>query len=205
MELHDTQGRASLGRVHAVDEDALEVVLPFDAALTAGIGEGATVHVTWSVPGGVALLSTSVAERTGAAQIEIWRLTPLGPARFDQRRQEHRVSMNEPVLVTVYPNLGPRPLPETRDDPSPLTGTIIDLSPSAAQCVVSADLDDPVMHSDTQVTCEFTLADRRLALRGSVLTAWTSADSSLVRVVVQFDAGQPDLAVVVDFIGSVDS
>lgn len=202
VELVELGDRSSLARVQLLEDAAVTVVMPFDAAITAATGADFTL--TWPAQGGVATVPVTVIERTGAAQIQLWRLRTTGPVRVEQRRHERRVPVDGKITVAVYPSLGPRALPATQDDPRPLTGTLIDLSTSAAQCVVRAEADDAVMHTGSQVTCHFTLGDRDLALRGSILGAWTGDTSPLVRVIVQFDAGQPDLALVVDYIGSVE-
>lgn len=202
VELHEVGGRTSLARVHEIGDETVTVVLPFDTAITAASDPKWAFDLTWSVPGGVAVLPVTVTERTGAAQIQLWKLTGVGPARTQQRRHEPRVPVGEDVTITVFPELGPRALPATENDPRPLSGRIMDISASAAQCVVTSGADDVVLHTGMVATCDFTLSGAPIVLRGSLLDVWTAAGNDQIRVVVQFDSGQPALTRVVDYIGS---
>lgn len=204
VELREPGGRASLARLQSIDPGGYTVVLPVDAAITASPEPEWNFTLSWPMPGGAAVVPVTITDRTDSAQICIWRLAATGPVEVEIRRMERRVPVEGEVSITVYPELGPRALLATASDPKPLTGSLIDISPSAVQCVVDTSQDAAVIHSDTVATCEFDLDGEHLSLRATVLGAWSTADSQRLRVVLIFDAGQPALADVVDYIGSVD-
>lgn len=200
VELHEPDGKSSLGRVQSAREGSVLVAVPTDAGIGVTAEPGAPFEVVWPGPGGVVVLPTTLARRQGASQLELWEFAPSAPARFEQRRQQARIAASGPVTLTLFPDLGPRSLPIAVGDPAPLHGSLIDLSEVALQCVVSAEADDPVVTSGAQVVCEFAPSGTHFSLRGVVHSAWTSAAPPRVRVVVQFDGGQADVATLTRFI-----
>ena len=74
-----------------------------------------------------------------------------------------------------------------------VTGSLVDVSEAALQCLIPTDPTDAVIVSETPVLCDFSLGGSRYRLRGSVHAAWTEDARALVRVVVRFDPEQPEL------------
>src|SRR5690606_38111361 len=96
-----------------------------------------------------------VIERIESARLWLWTLSPTGPVAIENRRVERRVPVSGAVSLTCYPHLGPRALLATANDPRPLTGSLIDISPSAVQCAVATDGISNAVHAGTVATYEF--------------------------------------------------
>jgi hypothetical protein len=190
VELHATNGRSSLGRVQEANADRLVVALPSDAGVASAGTVGAAFRLIWPGPdGGVMVLGGTLTRRHGASQLELWEFTATGAAHFEQRRHEPRIPVSGAVRMTIDPDAAER-------QDMALTGSLVDLSATAVQCVVNVGAEDVVVTGGTRVLCELTLASEPVSLRGEVLAAWTEDSQPTVRVVVRFAADQPDLAIV---------
>lgn len=193
VELKAADGTTSLGRVQAAAPDHVTLAVSFDVALADAADPGAAFDLTWPRPLGIMVLPVTLVERSGSSQMQLWELKPTAAAHFKQLRHETRVKIGGTVSLAVFPDLGPRSLPETDTDPQPLTGELVDLSEGALQCVIPVDAADAVIVSGSQVQCSFSPPGAHFELRGSVLSAWTSDSAPQVHVVVRFDYGQAQL------------
>lgn len=190
IELHATNGRSSLGRVQEASPQRLVVALPSDAGVASVGADRAPFDLVWPGPdGGVMILDGTLAGRHGATQLELWEFETGGSARFEQRRHEPRVPVDGAVRLTIDPDA-------EQPQITALTGTLVDLSATAVQCVVNVGAEDVVVTGGTRTLCEFTLAGGPVSLHGEVLAAWTEDSQPAVRVVVRFAADQPDLDLV---------
>ncbi|MEO7125302.1 MAG: PilZ domain-containing protein [Nakamurella sp.] len=188
VELHELGGRSSLGRVQAATAETIVVALPIDAGIAASTGIGAQIRVVWPGRGGVMSVPTTLARRQRAPQLDMWELTPIHPAQFEQRRHQPRIPVSGGITLTIDPDLD-----SSVTDPATLSGTLVDLSESAVQCLINIDAEDAVVSSGTLGLCEFSFAGSKFSLRGEVHAAWTEDAPSCIRVVVQFDPDQSEL------------
>lgn len=202
VELHEAGGRSSLGRVQEASVSRIVVSLPSDASIVATGRVGAGLEIMWSGDGGVEVLSATLIDRHPSPQLELWEFVPAGEAQFEQRRHDPRVPSSGPVTVAVLadPGADGGAGADGAGMGAALTGNLVDLSATALRCVVEVHAEDAVVASGTRVRCEFSLAGAAVSLRGVVHTAWTEGASSSVRIVAQFDQGQPDLAVVARYV-----
>jgi hypothetical protein len=196
VELHATNGRSSLGRVQEASAERLVVALPSDAGVASAGTVGDAFDLIWPGPdGGVMILGSTLSGRHGATQLELWEFAATGAAHFEQRRHEPRIPVSGAVRMTIDPDA------EQWQGPA-LTGSLVDVSATAVQCVVNVGAEDVVVTGGTRVRCELTLEGTPVSLRGEVLAAWTEDSQPTVRVVVRFAADQPDLAVVSRYVAA---
>lgn len=216
IEIHELGGKSSLARVQEVAADRITVAVPADAAVAVTVATDAAEHdqleLRWSDGSHAGILPVTLSARQGSAGLQLWDLTPAGAIRSEQRRRQDRTSAQASITLTVYPQHEPDSHAhpgaaatgsDTRDTDGArdargaaptVVGQLVDISEAALQCAVPTDGNGAVIVSGTPVDCAFTLGGNRYRLRGSVHTAWTADAEALVRVVVQFDADQPDLA-----------
>lgn len=184
VEIHEPGGRSSLGRVQQVGATTL-VAVPSDAAITM-VGEvGASFEVEWPVSGGAMVQSATLSTRRSSPQVELWEFQPTAAPRFEQRRLRLRIPASDEITVTVLRDDG---------DDITLTGSLVDLSEAALQCVLELHLDDVIVAAGTPVVCRFPAGGTPLTLRGTVHAAWTVDIPPRVRVVVRFEPDQADAA-----------
>lgn len=203
VEIHDAEGKSSLGRVQSASAASVVVAVGTTAAVALSTEPSGVFDVVWPGPGGVLILPATLTQRQGASQLELWEFAPAGETRFEQRRQRTRIAASGAVTLTMLPAQESQGLPGPAAHP-PLSGTLLDLSDAALQCVIPAGADDPVVTTGTQVVCDFAPDGSRFTLRGVVHAAWTVGTPSLVRVVVQFDPDQPDAAALAAFVAGAD-
>src|SRR5690606_27284493 len=86
-----------------------------------------------------------------------------------------------------------------------LSGSLVDLSAGALRCMVEVGADDAVLSSGAHVRCDFALAGTAVSVGGVVHAAWTQDAPPCVRVVVQFDPGQPGLDLISRHVAATDA
>lgn len=201
VELHESTGKSSLGRVQRASATELIVAVPTDAGIAKTAGPGSTFDVVWPQRGGVGVLPVTLTQRRAGPQMEVWRCAPRAAAHFEQRRQQTRIPSTGPLRLTVYPEMGPRALGS--DGEASLRGVLVDISEVALQCVVMVGPTDVVITSGTRVSCSFTPdGGPDFALRGVVHSAWTEDAPPQVRTVVRFDDSQTGLDDLLRFVTS---
>lgn len=193
VELHEADGKSSLGRVQTALPGAITIAVPADAAVAVAATDGEQLELRWPNGQQAGVLAVTLTSRQGSTGLQLWEVTPTAPVRFDQRRRQYRTAADGPIALTVYTERGPQP-PGSGAASATVTGTLVDISEAALQCLVPTDATDAVISSETPVLCDFSLDDIRYRLRGAVHAAWTADARALVRVVVRFDPGQADLA-----------
>ncbi|MBN9610077.1 MAG: hypothetical protein J0I11_12270 [Actinobacteria bacterium] len=191
VEMHDAAGKSSFGRVQTASAAAITIAVPADAAVAVAATDGERLELRWSAGPHAGVLPVTLAARQGSIGLQVWDVTPTGPARFEQRRRQDRTAADGAITLTVYTHRDP---PSASDAVmATVTGSLVDVSEAALQCLIPTDPTDAVIVSETPVLCDFSLGGSRYRLRGSVHAAWTEDARALVRVVVRFDPEQPEL------------
>jgi hypothetical protein len=204
VELHDfgspeATRRSSLGRVEGASAGRIVVALPADAAVIGAGRVGALFELIWPGRDGVMIQAATLTERHGGSQLELWEFASNGAARFEQRRHQPRVPVSGAITVTVESG------PSVPQQPATLTGSLVDLSARAVRCLLAVEADDAVLSSGARVQCTFAPAGTPVSLSGAVHAAWTQDAPPNLRIVVQFDADQPGLDVVSQFVTATDA
>lgn len=199
LELHDVgpsegSGRSSLARVEEASAGRVVVALPADAAVAPVGIVGSSFELVWPGRDGVMVHAATLTERHGGSQLELWEFATTGAARVEQRRHEPRVPARGDVAITADEGLA-----------ASLSGSLVDLSAGALRCMVDVGADDAVLSSGAHVRCDFALAGTAVSVGGVVHAAWTQDAPPCVRVVVQFDPGQPGLDVISQHVAATDA
>lgn len=202
VEIHDVEGKSSLGRVQSASAESVVIAVGTTAAVALAAHTGATFDVVWPGPGGVTVLPARLTQRQGASQLELWEFEPASEARFEQRRRQARIGMTGPVTLTMLLDADAQGVPA--EAPAPLSGTLIDVSEAALQCVIAVNAEDPILATGQPVWCDFSPNGSHFALRGVVYTAWTVDAPPRVRVVVRFDPDQPETAALTAFVTAAE-
>lgn len=192
--MHEADGKSSLGRVQTSSARTITIAIPADAAVAVSARDGEQLELRWPDGPQAGVLPVTLTRRQGTTGLQVWEVTPTGPAWFDQRRRLRRTSTDGPIALTVYTVRGPHEVENTEAIAATVTGSLVDISEAALQCLVPTDATGAVIVSETPVLCDFSLSGYRYLLRGTVHAAWTADVRALVRVVVRFDPEQPDLA-----------
>lgn len=203
VEIHDADGKSSLGRAQSVSGESVVVAIGTPSAVALTAHAGATFDIVWPGAGGVTVLPARLLQRQGASQLELWEFAPVGEARSEQRRRQARIGVAGPVTLTMFSDAAARGLPGPAMH-SPLAGTLIDVSEAALQCLIAVEADDPVVTAGAAVMCEFAPDGSHFSLRGVVHAAWTVGAPPRVRVVVQFDEDQPEMVALAAFVTAAE-
>lgn len=193
VELHEANGKSSLGRVQTASAEVITIAVSADAAVAVTATDGKPFELRWADGSHARVLPVTLTARQGTTGLQVWEVAPAGPARFEQRRRQSRSAASGPISLTVFTGRGPQARPEPGRAFATLTGSLVDISDAALQCLVPTDATGAVIASDSEVLCDFALFGARYHLRGVVHAAWTADARALVRVVVRFDPDQPDL------------
>lgn len=207
IEVHEADGKSSLGRVQTSSADSIVVAVPSVAGIAVTAAPGSEFDLLWPGRGGVSVMPTSLTRRHGASQLELWEFAPAGPTRFEQRRRQARIVAAGPVQLAVYSQADPAsasPTDSNSNPETPLDGELIDISEVAVQCVVPLHAGDPVLTAGTLVQCDFSPHGAHFVLRGEVHAAWTAEAPPRLRVVIRFDADQPGAAKLAEFVRAAE-